>query len=249
MRHFFGGFSQMNMNANDYDPRRRILIQALGAGLFSVLGIPAFAAEPSATVSPLKGRSIYRLSGSVLVNNLPATQDTRIGPDDVIQTAKNGEVVFVSGTQAFILRGDSHLALNDKPSGAGVANAFRLITGQVLAVFGKGRHRLTTMTATIGIRGTGIYAEADPEQTYFCNCYGKTDVSANSDPESKESIIATHHDRPVYILSGQPAGKNIRLAPFINHTDPELMLVESLVERIPTFVFPSDSYSGPRRIY
>ena len=44
-------------------------------------------------------------------------------------------------------------------------------------------------------------------------------------------------------------GKGIRSAPFINHTDQELMLIETLVGRQPPFVFPSEDYSGPRKNY
>jgi hypothetical protein len=108
---------------------------------------------------------------------------------------------------------------------------------------------LKTKTATVGIRGTGVYLEADPEQTYFCTCYGVADVTANEDPESKDTVVAKHHDKPLYILAGAQRGRNIRPAPFINHTDQELMLVETLVGRKPPFVFPKDEYSGPRREY
>ena len=49
-------------------------------------------------------------------------------------------------------------------------------------MFPKGRQlRLTTQTATIGIRGTGVYVEAEPSQTYFCTCYGIADVAATND--------------------------------------------------------------------
>jgi hypothetical protein len=75
------------------------------------------------------------------------------------------------------------------------------------------------------------------------------DVTANDDPQSKDTVIAQHHDRPLYILSGQSAGRNIRRAGFVNHTDQELMLIETLVGRKPPFVFPKDDYSGPRRDY
>jgi hypothetical protein len=50
-------------------------------------------------------------------------------------------------------------------------------------------------------------------------------------------------------LGGEPEGKNIRPAPFINHTDQELMLIEALVGRTPPFVFAGDEYSAPRREY
>ena len=49
-----------------------------------------------------------------------------------------------------------------------VTNALRLLTGKMLAVFGPNNpQRIATATATIGIRGTGVYAEADPDT---CDC-------------------------------------------------------------------------------
>ena len=109
--------------------------------------------------------------------------------------------------------------------------------------------RITTATATIGIRGTAWYAESDPEQTYFCTCYGTADIAASNDPGSKETVISSHHDRPLYILGKSAPGRGIRNAPFVNHTDQELMLIETLVGRTPPFVFPKDDYTGPRRDY
>jgi hypothetical protein len=69
------------------------------------------------------------------------------------------------------------------------------------------------------------------------------------DPTSRETVVSRQHDRPLYILTGQLAGQYIRLAPFINHTDQELMLIEALVGRTPPFVFPRDDYKQPRRTY
>ena len=109
--------------------------------------------------------------------------------------------------------------------------------------------KVSTSTSTIGIRGTGFYVESDPEQTYFCTCYGVTEVASNSDPDSKETIAATHHDRPLYIVADGGQGKNIRNAPFLNHTDQELSLIETLVGRKTPFVFSKDTYSAPRRTY
>jgi len=59
--------------------------------------------------------------------------------------------------------------------------------------------------------------------------------------------VSRHHNRPLYILTGEQPGQNIRLAPFIDHTDQELMLIEALVGRTPPFVFPKDEYNRPRR--
>ena len=133
---------------------------------------------------------------------------------------------------------------------SGIVTGLRLLAGKLLSVFPSGRPvQLRTKVASIGIRGTGVYLESDPEQTYFCTCYGVADVSAVNDPQSKETVAATHHDRPLYILGNEQPGKNIRNAPFINHTDQELMLIETLVGREPPFVFPKSDYTGPRRNY
>jgi hypothetical protein len=231
------------------DPRRRILIQALAAGFFSGAGTAAaqiFGRSPG----PLPaGQSIYRVSGAT-VNNVAATLQTRIKPGDTVETAANGEIVFAVAEEAFLLRGGSRMVIEQPPARSGLVTAMRLVTGKVLSVFGKGRPtRIVTATSTIGIRGTGLYAETDPEQTYFCTCYGVTDVVANTDPTSKDTVVATHHDKPLYILAKGKQGERIRRAPFINHTDQELMLIESLVGRTPPFVFPLENYNAPRREY
>lgn len=122
-------------------------------------------------------------------------------------------------------------------------------TGKLFTVSRSTGTQVRTSTATIGIRGTGYYLEADPEQTYFCTCYGLTDVEANDDPESRDTVASKHHDKPLYILKGEQGGNNIRRAPFINHTDQELMLIETLVGRAPPFVFAGSEYSKPRREY
>jgi len=232
------------------DPRRRILIQALAAGFFSGAGTAAaqlFGRSPA----PLPaGQSIYRVSGTVSVNSQPATLKTLIKAGDTVETAPNGEIVFAVAEEAFLLRGASRMVIEQPPARSGLVTAMRLVTGKVLSVFGKGRPtRILTATSTIGIRGTGVYAETDPEQTYFCTCYGTADIASAEDPASRETVVSRQHDRPLYILTGQQSGQNIRLAPFISHTDQELMLIEALVGRTPPFVFPKDNYQQPRRTY
>jgi len=142
------------------------------------------------------------------------------------------------------------VTLETKESDSVLLSGLQLLTGKILSVFPSGRAvRMTTKNATIGIRGTGVYMESDPEQTYFCTCYGLAEIGATDDPASQETVASVQHDKPLYILTGQPSGENIRPAPFINHTDQELMLIETLVGRTPPFVFPKDTYQGPRRGY
>lgn len=237
------------------DPRRLLLIRALTAGLLGT----AFTGAEAITFGifgskPRKlpeGQSIYGLSGQVTVNDQPATLATRIKSGDTVQTAQNSEIVFVVNTHSMILESESKLII-EKPEGAAesaIIGGLRMLTGKLLSVSRNSPMKVTSSTATIGIRGTGFYIEADPERTYFCTCYGATEVQAIDDPQSRESIATTHHDRPVYIVKDGGSGNNIRSAPFINHTDQELSLIETLVGRKTPFVFSNDSYTGPRRTY
>lgn len=242
------------------DPRRQWLIQALALGVFGgalsqaqAQGFSIFGTKPAKLPA---SQSIYGLSGDVKVNNQAATLSTPIKPGDVLQTGTNSEVIFVVNTHSMILRGDSHLTIEpaERPSSDSSISALligglRLVTGKLLSVSRNSPMTVKTPTATIGIRGTGFYIEADPDLSYFCTCYGQTEVQANADPESRESIVAAHHDRPVYIAKDGGTGKNIRNAPFQNHTDQELALIETLVGRKTPFVFSKDAYSGPRRQY
>lgn len=243
-------------NFDDVDDARRLwLIKALAAGAFGsglpnakALGFSIFGSKP-AKLPP--DQSIYGLSGDVLVNNQQATLSTPVKPGDTLQTGKNSEVIFVVNSHAMILRGDSLLVVERAETSISslVIGGLRMLTGKLLSVSRNSPMRVTTATATVGIRGTGFYVESDPELSYFCTCYGATEVQATDDPESREIIAASHHDRPVYIVKDGGKGKNIRNAPFLNHSDQELALIETLVGRTTPFVFSKDAYSGPRRSY
>ena len=241
----------MAWNNNNEDPRRRLLIKALATGLFSSVygGSAALAQALGRRPEPLPpGKSIYRIEGQVLVDGQPATLDTHIAASSTVQTGENGEVVYAVGETAHLQRSASQVTLEATQADSMVVSGLRVLTGKILSVFPSGKPvRMTTKNASIGIRGTGVYMESDPEQTYFCTCYGTADIASVSDPTSRETVVSQHHDRPLYILTGEQPGQNIRLAPFIDHTDQELMLIETLVGRTPPFVFPRDDYKQPRR--
>ncbi len=238
------------------DPRRQILVRALAAGLLGSGLTPAqaltfgsfFGGKPAKLPET---QSIYSVNGDVTVNNETATLKTRINPGDTVETARNSEVIFVVNSHSMILRSESKLVIEKEESSASalLISGLRMLSGKLLSVSRNSNMRVTSATATIGIRGTGFYIEADPERTYFCTCYGVTEVEASADPQSRETVAATRHDRPLYIVADGAAGNNIRNAPFINHTDQELSLIETLVGRKTPFVFSGTAYTGPRRTY
>jgi len=147
-----------------------------------------------------------------------------------ITTGADGEVVFVRGTDALLVRRNSSLEF--------IANGFRMLTGAVLGTFASGRPReLRTPTASIGIRGTGVYLEIEPGRTYVCTCYGEAVLEPVGSPAARETIRARHHDQPRYVMaSGAP--RMIMGAPVINHTDAELELLEGMAGRAAPFPFP-----------
>lgn len=199
------------------------------------------------------GQSIYRLTGTVTVNEVPATLQTQVRPGDTVETGRDSEIVFVIDGHSMLLRAQSRLEIAAPARREGAAalllSGLRLLTGGVLSVSRASPMRVETANASIGVRGTGWYAEAQPALTYFCTCYGVADIGARDDPASRQTVQAKHHDRPLYVVSDAPSGQRVRNAPFINHTDQELMLIETLVGRTPPFVFPRDEYKGPRPGY
>jgi hypothetical protein len=249
----YRGAQMANSNETE-DPRRRQLIQALSAGILTA-GMPAAEAQVAnifgtrpARLPP--GQSIYRISGRATVNDKEANLQTKVNPGDTVKTTKDSELVFVVNSQAMIVRGGSNLVIEaEEKSGSFFTAGLRLLTGALLSVSRNQPMRIRTPTATVGIRGTGFYMEAEPDQTYFCTCYGITDIASTDDPSSRETVAAEHHDKPLYIMGKESAGKNLRPAPFVNHTDLELTLIETIVGRSPPFVFGSEAYTAPRRNY
>ena len=176
-----------------------------------------------------RGDGMAEVKGEVLINGKRARAGDRLAPGDSVATARGSSAVFVLGRDAFLLRDSSELRT---AVGGAIAGPLRLVTGKLLSVFGRGSRNIVTGTATIGIRGTGIYLEADAQRTYVCTCYGTVDLQANNMPEARETVQTTHHDAPRYIYAqGEMPIKMIEAAPLINHTDDELIMLEALVGR------------------
>jgi len=172
-------------------------------------------------------QGVRRSMGDVRVNGLPVVVGSLVRPGDTVQVGKDALLAFVVDQDAFLMRSNSRAEF----AGGSVLAAVRLVTGGLLSVFGGGQHRLTTATATVGIRGTGAYMEAEPERTYFCLCYGTAEVEATKG-RARASYSTTHHESPKYIY-GDGRKDAIVPAGVSNHTDAELVLLESLVGRTP----------------
>jgi hypothetical protein len=179
-------------------------------------------------------KGIYRVRGDARVNGAPARRGAEIASGDAIRTGGDGELVFVTGRDAFLVRGNASITFG--------VDTLRVVTGALLSVFASGpARRIQTPTATIGIRGTGVYVEAEEGRTYVCTCYGEVELASVDDPASRETVRTRHHEQPRYIMArGSP--QMLMKAPVINHTDAELILLESLVGRQPPFMDSGRTY-------
>lgn len=239
----------MAKNDDHEHPRRQFLEAMLAAGMYGLAGgilVPNQALAMGRVPTQLvDGKSIYDLSGNVTVDGVKAIESTVIKSSSVLVTGDSSHLIFAVGKDAFIMRENSRLELSGDDF---VVNTLNLLRGKLLSVFGKSRHKIRTPAVTVGIRGTGIYVEADPDVSYVCTCYGTVELTSTTDPKSNEIITASHHDDPKYIHTEGRTGKKIEPGPFINHTDLELMLIEELVGRSLPYM-PGDAYDGPRRSY
>ncbi len=218
--------------------RRSWIGLSFGAALAARLGLLR---EALAAGKLEKG--VYRVRGEARVNGVPAREGMDVKAGDIITTGRDGELVFVIGKDALLVRANARVEVSGR-AGALLADGLRIVTGAVLSVFSPGGQRtIRVRTATIGIRGTAVYVEDMRDRAYVCTCYGVADVAAEDDASVRETVTTEYHDQPRYVY---PAGTAERIvkAPVINHSDAELILLESLVGREPPFVAREDYQPG-----
>lgn len=232
------------------ESRRRLLLAMLGLG--TVASLPGYAAQYSRLPAKLpQGQFIYRLFGDVQINGIAVTLKTQIKAGDTITTGDRSFVIFVFAEDAFILRSNSEMVVRpdtgvvkpkvQQPASkpllmSALPTAYSLRKGKALSVMASRQTRISTPSAVIGIRGTGVYVEAEPDEAYVCVCYGSTEIENAVDPGVRETIVSKQHDAPKYVTGG--SNPRIVPAPFKNHDDEELLLIETLVGRSTPYFVP-----------
>jgi hypothetical protein len=204
--------------------RRRALRGLLAGGL----SLPLLLREALAQQADNR-QGMQRVRGEVFINGAPAASGATVRPNDTVSAGRRAMAMFVVGEDAYLLRENSRVELGGREL---FVDALRLVTGRLMGVFGKGGdRRISTPAATIGIRGTGAYMEAEDARTYFCLCYGDAEI-ATADGAARDAFSTRHHDSPRYIY-GDGRANAIVGASVSNHTDEELIILEALVGRRP----------------
>jgi len=209
---------------------RRLFLHSLSAGVAG--GLTGLISQALAAGAPAIRQGVRRIHGEVSVNGKPAREGTPIRRGDTISTGRNSDAIYVLGDNAFYQRADSRIDFGKTSA----ASFLRVVTGGLLAVFGKGNRQIETSVATAGIRGTGCYIQAEERRSYFCLCYGAVVLQ----PKDGQTVryTTTHHERPLWIENGATSP-----ASMANHTDTEIVMLEEFAGRRSPFRAGGKPYS------
>jgi len=143
--------------------------------------------------------------GSVLVNGKTAELGMSLHENDVLESGDDSlaELVFYNknimrlqanttvslGLQASVIQ----VNLKQGSLGAVFKNLSKLESSDSL--------RINTPVSSAGVRGTSIYVQASPDETYICDCNG---VITLYDKEGRisETLEASHHEGRIIRLMG-----------------------------------------------
>lgn len=174
--------------------------------------------------------NIVELVGDALVNGSRLLPQTTIQTGDRIETGPGSNLIFVVGNASFQVRQNSRLTV-ERGATLNAVSVLRLLTGAVASVWGKGSSRqIVTPTLTAGIRGTGVYTEVRPNESfrsYFCNCYGTVDMAAGAD----RALSRADYHQAFWAEAAPVEGRMLRPAGAINHTDEELEALARLIDQ------------------
>lgn len=218
--------------------RRRFIARLAAAGALGAGGLSGFMSRALAKGDLPAIPGVNQLKGTATVNGRPAQVGTPVSAKDAVATGPGSMAVIVIGEDAFLLRDNTTIVFGES---SGALSRMLIQTGRVLSVFGKKPLQIKAGNATIGIRGTGAYLEVDPRQVYFCLCYGEAGIDGPG--MATKTVKTTHHEQPL-VISEAGGIMGAAPGPFQNHSDDELILLESLVGREPPFVgnYPGKKY-------
>lgn len=169
--------------------------------------------------------------GEVYVNGQRAAMNVALRAGDRVLTGPESTLTVAIGEDAFRLRPLTSVSF-DGTADSKLVTGLRVLSGALLGAFRKHERReVKTATATIGIRGTAVYVEANPVLTYVCTCYGDVDLECVAYRSTKR--VQSRDHTPNYIFARVLSGRSIVEAPVINHTNAELAELEQLVGRAP----------------
>lgn len=228
------------MTMHDETNRRGLVRMLLASGALGASGLSGFISRALAVGDLPGGTGIARLDGTATVNGRAARAGSPLAMGDRVATGSASQAVVVLKGDAFLLRSKTIIEVKGREN---TLTDLLIAGGRVLSVFAKKPVTVKASTATIGIRGTGAYFEVEAKSVYFCLCYGEAVIDG---PRMQSKMVkTTHHESPL-VLREDGGIMSAAPGPFQNHTDDELILLESLVGREPPFLkdgqYPAKRY-------
>ncbi len=151
---------------------------------------------------------IFKRYGYIFINNKKANLNDNIKVGDVIKTASYSYVI-IKFSNGSVIRINPNSKLKIDKLETKKDNTFKLhiMLGSMLSHFSKkGKYRINTKTATVGVRGTTFFTKVENEtQTTICACHGNIDFS---DTTHEKLIKSDHHQ--VFSLNKQGFIKNVK---------------------------------------
>ncbi len=170
------------------------------------------------------------LRGDALLNGRRLAPQQSIQTGDSLETGPDSYLVFVVGNSSYMVRQNSRFTV-ERGATLNAVSVLRILTGAIASVWGRGTTRqIVTPTLTAGIRGTGVYTEVFPQQSYrsyFCNCYGVVDMSAGPD----RTVSRSDYHQSFWGEVEPKDGRLLTPAKAINHTDEEMEYLAKLVNQ------------------
>ena len=229
------------MKERVFSPNRRRLIKMMTLTALGVAGSPVdWLRAMGPRVYP---QGMFEIQGEVKINGTLSRAGDVVKVGDVVTTGQAALAIFVVEKDVYLLHANTRLELSVETEPVAekqIVQILRLVSGKMLAVFGAGRKRILTDTMVAGVRGTGLYAEIESDRTYLCTCYGRVDIEPKGFPQDRQELHTTHHESPLYIYTSGQRNTRIERAPVKNHTDKELIHLESIVGRMPPFALSGD---------
>lgn len=180
----------------------------------------------SATVEYMEGYVLINGEAAKIGQEVPAVSQVKTGIQSFCTITFAEKNIFRIGPNTI-----SRISIGPN------ANTIDISQGSIGAVFDrlkkvvkKGDFRITSPTASAGVRGTVFYIRVEkPTSTYLCTCHGTLHQhSFSEDPETGREVTAHHHEAYRYTYDGEEA--KAEQAEMLYHEDEEMEAIAQLID-------------------
>jgi len=175
---------------------------------------------------------IFKKYGYVFLNNKKTNLSDVVSAGDIIKTSAYSYVILKFSNGAILrINPNSKIKIENLENTKDDTFKVQLLIGSMLSHFSKrGKFKINTETATVGVRGTTFFTETlAKKQTVICACHGEINFYNKG---NKKGISSDHHQ--VFSLKEKGFVKNIKsLVPSVKtgHNDDGIAELKRISKR------------------